>query len=96
MNLRIITASAGSGKTWRLTKELEDAIAAGRARPSGIVATTFTIQAAGDLIERARTRLLHGGRALEAHELLASRIGTVNSVCGAARLRVRVRAGAVA
>lgn len=83
MNLRIITASAGSGKTWRLTKELDDAIAAGRARPEHIVATTFTTQAAAELIERARARMLQHGRGRAAHQLLAARIGTVNSVCGA-------------
>jgi ATP-dependent exoDNAse (exonuclease V) beta subunit len=82
MNIRVITASAGSGKTWRLTQELDDAIAAGRARPGGIVAMTFTTQAAAELTERARARLLRGGRGREAHELLAARIGTVNAVCG--------------
>ncbi|MBA3395884.1 MAG: UvrD-helicase domain-containing protein [Deltaproteobacteria bacterium] len=82
MNIRIITASAGSGKTYRLTQELDGAIAAGRARPEGIVAVTFTNLAAAELIERARGRLLQHGRALEAHQLLASRIGTVNAVCG--------------
>ncbi|MDQ3369936.1 MAG: UvrD-helicase domain-containing protein [Myxococcota bacterium] len=82
MNIRIITASAGSGKTYRLTHELDRAIAEGRARPERIVATTFTNHAAAELIERARTRLLHSGQALAAHQLLAARIGTVNAVCG--------------
>jgi ATP-dependent helicase/nuclease subunit A len=83
VNLRLITASAGAGKTWRLTKELDDAVAAGRARPDKIVATTFTALAAAALMERARARLLQGGRGFEAHQLLAARIGTVNAVCGA-------------
>lgn len=82
MNIRIITASAGSGKTYRLTQELDHAIASGKVRPEGIVATTFTKQAAAELIERARTRLLQNQRSLEAHELLAARIGTINSICG--------------
>ena len=82
MNVRVITASAGSGKTYRLTKELEDAIVTGRARPESIIATTFTKQSAAELIERARTRLLQAGRGREAHQLLAARIGTVNAVCG--------------
>ena len=82
MKVRIITASAGSGKTFRLTQELDDAIASGRARPDGIVATTFTRQAAAELVERARSRMLRSGRGREAQELLAARIGTVNSVCG--------------
>ena len=83
MNVRIITASAGSGKTWRLTQELDDAVAAQRVRPGGIVAATFTTQAAIELIERARARLLAGGRGREAQQLLAARIGTVHAVCGA-------------
>ena len=82
MNIRVITASAGTGKTFRLTCELDDAIGAGRARPEGIVAMTFTTQAAAELVERARTRLLQSGRTREAHQLLAARIGTVNAVCG--------------
>lgn len=82
MNIRIITASAGSGKTYRLTQELDQAIASGKVRPAGIVATTFTKQAAAELIERARTRLLRNHRAHEAHQLLAARIGTINSICG--------------
>ncbi len=82
MNIRVITASAGSGKTFRLTQELDDAIASGRAKPGNVVATTFTTQAAAELIERARSRLLQGGRGRAAHELLAARIGTVNAVCG--------------
>lgn len=83
MNIRIITASAGSGKTHQLTGELDAAIASGAARPEGIVATTFTTQAAAELIERARSRLLASGRGQAAHQLLAARIGTVNAVCGA-------------
>ncbi len=82
MNVRVITASAGSGKTWRLTRELDDAVAARRARPEHIVAATFTTQAAAELLERARARLLRGGRAREAQQLLAARIGTVHAVCG--------------
>ena len=82
MNIRIVTASAGTGKTYRLTEELDRAIESGRVRPDAIVATTFTTQAAAELIERARARLLRAGRARDAQRLLAARIGTVNSVCG--------------
>lgn len=83
MKIKVITASAGSGKTTRLSQVLDDAIASGRVRPDGIVATTFTRHAAAELIERARGHLLASGRGREAHQLLAARIGTVNSVCGA-------------
>lgn len=83
MDVRVITASAGSGKTYRLAQLLDEAIATGAARPEGVMAVTFTNQAAAELVERARGRLLANGRLLEAHQLLAARIGTVNAVCGA-------------
>jgi ATP-dependent exoDNAse (exonuclease V) beta subunit len=82
MSIDIITASAGSGKTTKLSAVLDEAIASNRVRPEGIIATTFTRHAAAELIERARGRLLQHGRAREAHQLLAARIGTVNAVCG--------------
>jgi ATP-dependent exoDNAse (exonuclease V) beta subunit len=83
VKIKVITASAGSGKTTRLSEVLDDAIASGTVRPEGIIATTFTRHAAAELIERARGKLLANGRGREAHQLLAARIGTVNSVCGA-------------
>ena len=46
MKLRIITASAGSGKTTRLSRVLDEAIATGAAQPDAIVAMTFTKKAA--------------------------------------------------
>lgn len=82
MNIRIITASAGTGKTTRLAEVLGEAIRTGMARPEAIIATTFTKQAAAELQNRARTQLLHQGLGREAQALLTSRIGTVNSVCG--------------
>ena len=82
MNVRVITASAGSGKTYRLSEVLQESLDQQAATPAGIVATTFTKQAAAELTERARGRLLSAGQVQAAHELLAARIGTVNSVCG--------------
>ena len=38
--IEIISASAGSGKTHRLTEVLNEAIAAGSARPDAVLATT--------------------------------------------------------
>ncbi len=80
--IEIISASAGSGKTYRLASVLDEAIANGSARPDAVLATTFTNRAAAELKERTRTRLLQAGRAHEAHRLGAARIGTVNAVCG--------------
>ncbi len=82
MNIRIITASAGTGKTTRLAELLDQAVSSAAARPEAILATTFTRQAAAELQNRARTRLLRSGRASAAQALLTARIGTVNAVCG--------------
>ncbi len=81
MDIRIITASAGTGKTTRLAQLLSEAVQ-GQTRPEAILATTFTKQAAAELLNRARTRLLKDGRGQAAQTLLTARIGTVNAVCG--------------
>lgn len=81
--IEIILAGAGTGKTTRLARELEAALVSGKVRPEAVVATTFTRQAAAELEERARTRLLGAGRPEDAQRLRAARIGTVNGVCGA-------------
>ncbi len=83
LRIDIISASAGSGKTTRLSKVLEGAICDGSAAPEAVLATTFTNKAAAELQERVRTRLLQAGRIEEAQRLGAARIGTVNAVCGA-------------
>ena len=80
--IEIISASAGSGKTYHLASLLDDAIANGSARPHAVLATTFTNRAAAELKERTRMRLLQAGRLEDAHRLGAARIGTVNAVCG--------------
>ena len=41
----LITASAGSGKTYRLAKALGEALEKGQVRPEAVVATTFTNKA---------------------------------------------------
>ncbi|NLI03352.1 MAG: UvrD-helicase domain-containing protein, partial [Candidatus Fermentibacter daniensis] len=79
--IRIITASAGSGKTYRLAEELYDAVSSGDARPEAILATTFTVKAASELKQRVRGRLLKSGLCAEAERLGAARFGTVNAVC---------------
>jgi len=48
-NIRFISAGAGSGKTFRLTEELEKALSAGRAAPAGVVGTSFTNKAVNRL-----------------------------------------------
>ncbi len=82
MDIQIISASAGSGKTYTLAQRLEIEIRNERTRPDAIIATTFTKKAAAELAERVRMRLFEGGLDTQAQQLSASRIGTVNAVCG--------------
>jgi superfamily I DNA/RNA helicase len=80
MNLKIISAGAGSGKTYRLTQEMFALLQSG-VRASGIIATTFTKKAAAELQERVRTKLLEEGLTQAANDLSNALIGTVNSIC---------------
>jgi ATP-dependent helicase/nuclease subunit A len=81
-NIEFISAGAGSGKTYKLTEILAQALESGAARPQAILATTFTVKAATELRERARSWLLEKGRIDLATALGQARLGTVNSVCG--------------
>ena len=79
-NLRIISAGAGSGKTYRLTEEMVALLRSGEVRASGIIATTFTKKAAAELQERVRTKLLEEGLKKEANDLNNALIGTVHGL----------------
>lgn len=82
-NIRLITASAGSGKTYRLTGELSALLddKDGRGyQPSEVIATTFTRAAASELRNRVRERVLEQGAYEIASLLDQSLIGTVNSI----------------
>jgi len=76
-----IIASAGTGKTYTLVERITAAVDDGLA-PDRLLATTFTKKAAAELAGRIRSRLIQQGRPERAAAMLASRIGTVNSVCG--------------
>ena len=80
-HVRFISAGAGSGKTYRLTRELEQALREGRVTPAAVIGTTFTVKAATELQDRVRTRLIRGGRPLLSAQMAQSLIGTVHSVC---------------
>ena len=80
-HVTFISAGAGSGKTYRLTEELEQALLNGEATPAGIIGTTFTVKAATELRERVRDRLLANGHLELAERSAESLIGTVHSVC---------------
>ena len=80
-HVRFISAGAGSGKTYRLTQELEQALCEGRVTPAAVIGTTFTVKAAAELQDRVRTRLIRSGRPLLSAQMAQSLIGTVHSVC---------------
>ena len=83
MNIRIISAGAGSGKTYRLTQEMVNLLegkSGEKVRASGIIATTFTKKAASELQERVRVKLLESGMSEEADDLANAMIGTVHSL----------------
>ncbi len=79
LNIEVISAGAGSGKTYTLTGRMVDLLESG-VRPSAIMATTFTKKAAAELQERVRVRLLEAGRTEAANELGSALIGTVHSI----------------
>lgn len=78
--IHAVTASAGAGKTTRIVADIVDEV--GMRPPEAIVATTFTIKAAAELVQRTRAKLFATGNAEAAARLLGARFGTVNAVCG--------------
>ena len=80
-HVTFISAGAGSGKTYRLTEVLEQALRASEARPAGIIGTTFTVKAAAELRERVRDRLVGDGQLALAERSAEALVGTVHSVC---------------
>ena len=58
--ISVVIASAGAGKTSRVVNDIADEVE--RRDPEEIVATTFTIKAADELIERSRAKLFETGR----------------------------------
>lgn len=79
LNLQIISAGAGSGKTYRLTEEMVRLLREG-VRANGIIATTFTRKAAAELQERVRVKLLEEGMTEQADQLTNALIGTVHGL----------------
>ena len=89
---RVVNASAGSGKTHRLTELIVARVVAGNP-VSTILATTFTKRAAGELTERIRQALISSGRIGDAQQLPDALIGTVNGVCGQLLTEFAIDAG---
>jgi ATP-dependent exoDNAse (exonuclease V) beta subunit len=80
-HVTFISAGAGSGKTYRLTGDLEKALVDEGIHPARVIGTTFTVKAAGELKERVRGRLIASGRLQLAEQMAQALIGTVHSVC---------------
>ncbi|MCS7037177.1 MAG: UvrD-helicase domain-containing protein [Saprospiraceae bacterium] len=93
MPITLISAGAGSGKTYTLTERMVALIGQG-VRPSGIVATTFTQKAAAELYERVHARLLRSGMTDAAQALSGALIGTVHSIGARLLQRFAFEAGA--
>ncbi len=89
----MISASAGSGKTYRLM-ELVALGVTDQMPPSGLIASTFTVKAAGELKERIREKLVDEGRVAEARMMDLALIGTVHSVCSELLSRFAFEQGA--
>ena len=79
LNIEVLSAGAGSGKTYTLTQRMVALLQNG-VRPAGIMATTFTKKAAAELQERVRVSLLKEGMTEAANELGEALIGTVHSI----------------
>lgn len=82
--LTLVNASAGSGKTYRLTQEVVAAVdpaAADHVDLEGLAAVTYTRKAAGELGTRIRRALLEAGQVAHAQRLPLAYIGTVHAVC---------------
>ncbi|HEX3850947.1 MAG TPA: UvrD-helicase domain-containing protein [Polyangiaceae bacterium] len=82
--LRLVSASAGSGKTYRLTEEVTRAVNPSAARPieiEGLVGVTYTIKAQAELEARIRHVLVENGAFERAQQLPLAYLGTVHAVC---------------
>jgi len=80
----IVRASAGSGKTFRLTEEVTRALVPGvieSARLDGLVAVTYTRKAEAELGARIRRALVQRGDFESAVRLPVAYLGTVHAVC---------------
>ena len=82
MNLHYTQASAGSGKTHQIERNVADKLEKSKLSPSEIIAVTFTKDAAEELKGRISQTLLARGKVQLAAGVMSARIGTVHSVFG--------------
>jgi ATP-dependent exoDNAse (exonuclease V) beta subunit len=82
--LRLVSASAGSGKTTRLTQEVTrslDPTASSCIDVEGLIAVTYTTKAQAELGSRLRRALVDKGEFTRAGQLPLAHLGTVHAVC---------------
>ncbi|HEU4583752.1 MAG TPA: UvrD-helicase domain-containing protein [Polyangiaceae bacterium] len=79
--LRLVGASAGTGKTFCLTTHVSAALESRQVDPEALVAVTFTTKAQAELEARLRQRLLQGGAPETAAALPLAYMGTIHGVC---------------
>lgn len=91
-DIEIISASAGTGKTYELCQIISKEIGSGTA-PESIIATTFTQKAAQELSDRVRSKLYEIGKPDAATRVDDALIGTVHSVCTRLLKRFAFEAG---
>ena len=92
-NIKIIGAGAGTGKTFRLSQEVSDAVLKRGVQPENIIIMTFTRKAASELLSRVGQTLIKNGAPREANLLRQALIGTINGVCGSLLERFAFHAG---
>ena len=102
--VHIIKASAGSGKTYKLTERLFESVCGkknekgepvcvGKTEPDKCIATTFTCAAAAELLDRIYRKFLEEGELDKADRFLDSMVGTVHSVCATLLTDYAIAAG---
>ena len=79
-NVTFISAGAGSGKTYSLTKQIVEFIKSGTCTADEIILTTFTRAAASELREKVRTALYKEGLYDAAVQIDNAAIGTIHSI----------------
>ena len=76
----LVTAGAGTGKTYNIVMAVVDAVAA-KTPLSRIAAITFTNRAAAELQRRLKSKLAERGFHREAAEVDAASISTIHAFC---------------
>ena len=79
-NVTFISAGAGSGKTYSLTKQITEFVQQGICSADELILTTFTRAAASELREKVRSALYKKGLYDEAVRIDNAAIGTIHSI----------------